>query len=473
MEKRQDSSKAFKVVLLGDRNTSLAKWCQSEEYTDKYSQSHRPSMYHLLIDTNRDSIKFDIWDMPGEIDPSDTLKEHVDDADAAILMFDLQSPSTLDSIPLWYDKLPTERGNFPVALCGNKTDLPYRRLGPGSITFHREKGLQYNDISVKEGYNLIRPFLFLAKRILHDPSLELEQAKAEADPISPQHSALLHLEPAELLSTRGGRSLLTQRQYNAEDRDSPPSKGPRAFHADGHSLHSTEREEFDSSICIPPETAIDSDIQRRLKRMVLTLQQHPHIRVTEARLDPPTPQSEIDRAKEYARGILPDGVEEFYSQVGSFALEWEHTSPELTIGDLPCTGRIKILPINETFGDNWRDITWFPLPDHIVPRPDDEWRFTYRGVLPFDFFVPEACMCFIQTPGGIPENHIAYHYFGEELYRTRYTFKDYIERLLASYGFWYWEETLCSETKSSAQVLSFRANMPQIFEGYDDGLFQP
>lgn len=69
------------------------------------------------------------------------------------------------------DKLPTERGNFPVALCGNKTDLPYRRLGPGSITFHREKGLQYNDISVKEGYNLIRPFLFLAKRILHDPSL--------------------------------------------------------------------------------------------------------------------------------------------------------------------------------------------------------------------------------------------------------------------------------------------------------------
>ena len=40
--------------------------------------------------------------MPGEIDPSDTLKEHVDDADAAILMFDLQSPSTLDSIPLWY-----------------------------------------------------------------------------------------------------------------------------------------------------------------------------------------------------------------------------------------------------------------------------------------------------------------------------------------------------------------------------------
>jgi hypothetical protein len=207
--------------------------------------------------------------------------------------------------------------------------------------------------------------------------------------------------------------------------------------------------------------------------MVISLQQHPHIRVTEARLDPPTPRHDIDEAKAYANGVLPDGVEQFYSQVGSFVLGWEHISPELTTGDLPCTGHIQILPIAEIFGDNWRDITWFPLPDHIEARPDDKWRFTYRDVLPFDFFVPEACMCFIQTPGGIPENHVAYHYFGKELYRTRYTFGDYIERLLASYGFWYWGETLCSESRSSAQVLSFRANMPLIFEGYGDGLFQP
>lgn len=169
--------------------------------------------------------------------------------------------------------------------------------------------------------------------------------------------------------------------------------------------------------------------------MIFTLQQHPHIRVTEARLDPPTPQPVIDQAKEYANGILPDGVEEFYAHVGSFALEWEHTFPEQTIRDLPSTRHIKILPINETFSDNWRGITWFPLPGHIEPRPDDEWRFTYRRVLPLDFFVPEACMCFIQTPDGIPEDHIAYHYFGKELYRTQYNFGDYIERLLASYGF--------------------------------------
>jgi GTP-binding nuclear protein Ran len=69
------------------------------------------------------------------------------------------------------EKLPTGKGNLPVALCGNKVDLPDRRLGPVSITFHREKGLQYNDISVKAVYSTIRPFLWLARRILNDPAL--------------------------------------------------------------------------------------------------------------------------------------------------------------------------------------------------------------------------------------------------------------------------------------------------------------
>ncbi|KAJ6437491.1 GTP-binding nuclear protein Ran [Purpureocillium lavendulum] len=303
MTKRHESGGGFKVILLGDRNvgkTRLAEWCQSEGYTEEYSASHDPALYRLLMNTNRGPIHFDVWDLPGEVKSIDILRKHVDDADAAILMFDLQNPSSLDSIPLW---LPTANEAFPVALCGNK--------------------------------------------------------------------------------------------------------------------------------------------------------------------------HEVDQAREYANGILPDGVEEFYSQVGSFTLEWEHMSPELTTGDLPSTGHIQILPITTTFGDNWRGITWFPLPDHIKPRRDDEWRLTYRGVLPFDFFIPEACMCFIQAPDGTLEDHIAYHSFGHELHRTRYTFKDYIERLVASYGFWYWGETLCSESRFSAQVLSFRANMPRIFEGYEDGLFQP
>jgi len=58
-----------------------------------------------------------------------------------------------------------------MALCGNKADVPYRKLGPKSITFHREKGLYYFDMSVKSKLNLRQPFIWLASRVLDSPYL--------------------------------------------------------------------------------------------------------------------------------------------------------------------------------------------------------------------------------------------------------------------------------------------------------------
>ncbi|KAH7110512.1 hypothetical protein B0J13DRAFT_534532 [Dactylonectria estremocensis] len=340
-----------------------------------------------------------------------------------------RSATLTQSIPRWYEKIQTSAGGeLPMALCGNKVDLPYRRLGPKSITFHREKGLSYFDMSVKSDLNLRKPFIWLASRVLDSPSLEETAAlSVEAAP----HLEIEPLKPTISLKDEG------------------------------------------SSTPFPSNTAVESGIRRRLERMAESLQQHPNIRVTEAKISASAPQSEIDEAKKYANGRLPSGVEKFYKQVGSFRLEWELISPEMAIGDIPSTGHIRILPILEIFGDNWRDITWFPLPNYVEPTPDDEWRLRFRNVLPFDFFIPEACMCFIQEPAGTPEDYVAYHYFGEELYKTRYTFGDYVERLLASHGYWYWMETLCSESADSAQVDSYRANMPRIFAGYDDSLFQP
>lgn len=112
-------------------------------------------------------------------------------------MFDLQNPATYENVPLWFgmytfhvsgdnDAYPvrffwletipestrTAERFFPVALCGNKVDLPDRRLGPRGITFHREHGLHYFDITVKGHNNLVsKVFVWIIKRILNDQSL--------------------------------------------------------------------------------------------------------------------------------------------------------------------------------------------------------------------------------------------------------------------------------------------------------------
>jgi GTP-binding nuclear protein Ran len=42
-----------------------------------------------------------------------------------------------------------------------------------SIGFHRKKNLQYYDISAKSNYNFEKPFLWLARKLIGDPDLEL------------------------------------------------------------------------------------------------------------------------------------------------------------------------------------------------------------------------------------------------------------------------------------------------------------
>ena len=184
------------------------------------------------------------------------------------------------------------------------------------------------------------------------------------------------------------------------------------------------------------------NIRSQLEAMVVRLRSVPQISIEIEETGGPTPESEIEEARRFANGYLPAGVEEFYRQVRSFRLEWKYKLHK--DDDRMVSGCVNIQPIREVFGDNWRGSTWFPLPDGVEPNADDEWRFQFRKVLPFDVFQPEACGCFLQEPDGssTPEDYISFHYFGEQLVRTRYTFADYVERLLKSYGYWYWIKAL-------------------------------
>lgn len=88
---------------------------------------------------------------------------------AVIIIFDLQSRASYDSVPAWYDRIPGPLGEIiPIVLCGNKADISYSRLGPEAIRFNREKSLRYYDISAKKGYNLASLFSRLARRLLDD-----------------------------------------------------------------------------------------------------------------------------------------------------------------------------------------------------------------------------------------------------------------------------------------------------------------
>lgn len=195
--------------------------------------------------------------------------------------------------------------------------------------------------------------------------------------------------------------------------------------------------------------------------MVAALRANPHVELLDATVGEPASDSDLDEALRLAGGVLPPGVEDFYREVGSFRLEWRHTVEAIRQGDLSDHGRVNILPVRKVFGD-WEGVTWFAGGDQ-----------EFRDVRPFDMFVPEACAALLQPPGGRPGDTVAFHYFGEELHDTGCTFDAYLQRLLASRGYWYWIQTLCPGQEDSTEVVAFRRNMPQIFPDHDDSLFHP
>ncbi|MEV5281545.1 hypothetical protein [Streptomyces sp. NPDC051994] len=202
-------------------------------------------------------------------------------------------------------------------------------------------------------------------------------------------------------------------------------------------------------------------IRSRITRMIEEIDQSPHLDLIDSVVGDPASEADLTEASRLAQGHLPAGLADFYQEVGSLRLEWRHTVADIRKGNLSDQGFINILPVTQVFGD-WEGITYFPGQNE-----------DFRAVKPFDMFVPEACAAFIQKPGGEPGDTVSYHYFGEELCDTRFSFAEYLERLLASRGYWYWLQTLCPGAEESAEVSAFRQNMPRMFPDYDDALFHP
>ena len=57
-----------------------------------------------------------------------------------------------------------------------------RKVKAKTITFHRKKNLQYYDISAKSNYNFEKPFLWLARKLVGNQSLEFVAEVALAPP---------------------------------------------------------------------------------------------------------------------------------------------------------------------------------------------------------------------------------------------------------------------------------------------------
>jgi len=184
-ETAASSVPTFKLVLVGDGGTGKTTFVKRHltgEFEKKYIATLGVEVHPLGFTTNLGQIQFDVWDTAGQEKFGGLRDGYYINGQCGIIMFDVTSRITYKNVPNWHRDLVRVCENIPIVLTGNKVDVKERKVKAKSITFHRKKNLQYYDISAKSNYNFEKPFLWLARKLVGNQTLEFVAAPALAPP---------------------------------------------------------------------------------------------------------------------------------------------------------------------------------------------------------------------------------------------------------------------------------------------------
>lgn len=158
------ASHEFKVVLVGDggvgKSTYLNRSC-GNSFKPHYYPTVGVNIASVgfdfsLSDRSNRKVIFTVWDTAGQEKLSGLKDGYYINADAAIVMYDLSSPSSYKNVNQWIDDVKRICPNIPIIVVGNKSDIPESKVSDTTSI----------KISTKTKRHLHRPFKLLTKYLL-------------------------------------------------------------------------------------------------------------------------------------------------------------------------------------------------------------------------------------------------------------------------------------------------------------------
>ena len=148
------------MVFLGDESTGKTSIITRFMY-DSFDQHYRVTIGIDFVSrsmTVRDrTVRLQLWDTAGQERFRSLIPSYIREASVAVVVYDIASRASFDSIPRWVEDVHRDRGtDVLLVLVGNKSDLHEegkRQVSAGEgERFARENGMGvWGECSAKEG----------------------------------------------------------------------------------------------------------------------------------------------------------------------------------------------------------------------------------------------------------------------------------------------------------------------------------
>lgn len=187
----------FKVVLIG--NAGVGKTCLVRRFTQGLfppGQGATIGVDFMIksVEIDNEKVKLQIWDTAGQERFRSITQSYYRSANALILVYDISSQPTFDSLPHWLQEIEMYAGNKVLTyLVGNKSDKVGHREIPLYVAdeFAQRHEMKFIETSAKEAENVDKLFYDIAKELIRQtkaneiqPHYEEEVVVGASTPVS-------------------------------------------------------------------------------------------------------------------------------------------------------------------------------------------------------------------------------------------------------------------------------------------------
>ncbi len=160
----------IKITLLGEKNvgkTSLVYRFIENKFRENYKATLGVNLLKKDIDING-GVSAQLWDLGGQESFRSLRKLYLEGANGGLVIFDLTDRNSFDKLNEWIDSFKNARGEQPLLLIGNKSDLEnkIKITDKEASQYAKNNNMDLILTSAKTGKNVEEAFIKLTKRIL-------------------------------------------------------------------------------------------------------------------------------------------------------------------------------------------------------------------------------------------------------------------------------------------------------------------